>query len=114
MRTNQHKHLCGPLLPGRPSDTLLTPSAPPVPPCAVVAIKGNFMLGLNFLFISLYPMRVGATMMSSFLVNVAIILTMSAAVIQFCSQAFAVYANNTAIADIFGNQVCALACAALP
>lgn len=63
------------------------------------------MLGLNFLVIKLYPMRAGATMMSSFLVNTALILIMSPAIIQFCAQAFAVYANNTAIFDVFGNQV---------
>lgn len=71
----------------------------------IVAIKGNFMLGMNFVFINLYPMRPGATMMSSFLFNEAIILSMSAAVIQFCAQAFGTYANNTEIFDIFGNQV---------
>lgn len=72
---------------------------------AVVAIKGNFLLGLNFLVVSLYPIRVGATLMSSFLVNTALILAMSTAVIQFCSSAFASYANNTQIFDVFGNQV---------
>mmetsp|Transcript_6763 Transcript_6763/g.16842 ORF Transcript_6763/g.16842 Transcript_6763/m.16842 type:complete len:534 (-) Transcript_6763:748-2349(-) len=71
----------------------------------VVAIKGNFMLGLNFVFIKLYPMRPGATMMSSFLVNTAVILTMAPAIIQFCASAFAVYGNRTDIFDIFGNQV---------
>lgn len=72
---------------------------------AVVAIKGNFMLGLNFVFIKLYPMRKGATMMSSFLVNTGIILTMAPAIIQFCASAFAVYGSRTDIFDIFGNQV---------
>lgn len=28
---------------------------------AVVAIKGNFMLGLNFVFVKLYPMRPGGS-----------------------------------------------------
>jgi hypothetical protein len=72
---------------------------------AVVAIKGNFLLGLNFLIASLYPIRVGATLMSSFLVNTALILAMSSAVIQFCASAFASYANSTQIFDVFGNQV---------
>jgi LMBR1 domain-containing protein 1 len=72
---------------------------------AVVAIKGNFLLGLNFLVVSLYPIRVGATLMSSFLVNTALILAMSSAVIQFCASAFASYANSTQIFDVFGNQV---------
>lgn len=71
----------------------------------VIAIKGNFLLGLNFLVVKLYPMRPGATMMNSFLVNTAIILTMAPAIIQFCAQAFAVYGDSTDIFDIFGNQV---------
>jgi hypothetical protein len=81
------------------------PAPPPRPP--VVAIKGNFLLGLNFLIIQLYPMRPGATMMSSFLVNVALILAMSSAVTQFCASAFASYASNTIIFEIFGNDVSA-------
>jgi LMBR1 domain-containing protein 1 len=72
---------------------------------AVVAIKGNFLLGLNFLVVSLYPIRVGATLMSSFLVNTALILAMACAVIQFCASAFSAYANATQIFDIFGSQV---------
>lgn len=75
-------------------------------PCAaVVAIKGNFLLGLNFLIVSLYPIRVGATLMSSFLVNTALILAMSCAVIQFCASAFSAYANSSMIFGIFGSQV---------
>lgn len=80
---------------------------------AVVAIKGNFLLGLNFLIVSLYPIRVGATLMSSFLVNTALILAMSCAVIQFCASAFSAYANSSMIFGIFGSQVrCACACPA--
>lgn len=85
---------------------MLLPLAPITYPMrAVVAIKGNFLLGLNFLVISLYPIRVGATLMSSFLVNTALILAMSSAVIQFCASAFAAYATSTRIFDVFGNQV---------
>lgn len=84
-----------------------------LPPCApglaVVAIKGNFLLGLNFLVVSLYPIRVGATLMSSFLVNTALILAMSCAVIQFCASAFSAYASNSMIFGIFGSQVSTLA-----
>lgn len=71
----------------------------------VVAIKGNFLLGLNFLIVSLYPIRVGATLMSSFLVNTALILAMSCAVIQFCASAFSSYASSSMIFGIFGSQV---------
>ncbi|GFH27012.1 uncharacterized protein HaLaN_25263, partial [Haematococcus lacustris] len=71
----------------------------------VVAMKGNFIMGLDFVFIKLYPMRPGKTLMSAFLVNTGIILTMAPAIIQFCSSAFAVYGSNTDIFDVFGNQV---------
>lgn len=71
----------------------------------VCAVKGNFLLGLNFLVVKLYPMRAGATLMSAFLVNMAIILIMTPAILQFCAQAFAVYADGTDIFDVFGNQV---------
>jgi hypothetical protein len=70
----------------------------------VVAVKGNFLLGLNLLIVSLYPIRVGATLMSSFLVNTALVLAMASAVIQFSASAFAAYAANTQIFDIFGSQ----------
>ena len=43
--------------------------------------------------------------MSSFLFNVALILLSTQAVIQFCAQAFAVYAESTEVQDIFGNEV---------
>mmetsp|Transcript_21904 Transcript_21904/g.37447 ORF Transcript_21904/g.37447 Transcript_21904/m.37447 type:complete len:440 (-) Transcript_21904:1453-2772(-) len=71
----------------------------------IIAIKGNFMLGLNFVVVKLYPMRPGATMMSSLLVNSAVILLMAPALLQFASQAFAAYASNADIYDVFGNQV---------
>lgn len=70
-----------------------------------VAMKGNFMLGLNFVIVKLYPMRPGATLVSSLLVNTAIILVMTPAILQFCATAFAVYASNSSIFDIFGVQV---------
>jgi LMBR1 domain-containing protein 1 len=71
----------------------------------VVAMKGNFLMGLNFVFVKLYPMRPGATLVSSLLVNTGIILTMTPAILQFCAQAFAQYAANSDISDIFGTQV---------
>lgn len=71
----------------------------------VVAIKGNFMLGLNLVFIKLYPMRKGATLMSAMLVNTALVMTMAPAILQFSAEAFAVYGSRTDIFDIFGNQV---------
>lgn len=71
----------------------------------LAAIKGFTKLGLNFVFIQLYPMKLGATLMSSFLVNSALVLLCSTAVVQFCETAFAAYANQTAIQEIFGNEI---------
>ena len=62
-------------------------------------------VGLNLLIISVHPMRRGATLMSSILFNVALVLVACLAVIQFCAQAFALYAYETAIYEIFTNQV---------
>ena len=67
--------------------------------------KGNFKFGLNLLIFRVHPMRRGATIMSSFLFNVALILLATTASIQFCTAAFALYADGTAINDIFGNQL---------
>lgn len=66
-------------------------------------IKGNFQFGINFLIFRLYPVRMGATMMSSFLFNVALILVATTACIQFSADAFALYAADTSIMDIYGN-----------
>jgi len=70
-----------------------------------ITVKGCSKFGLNLLVISLHPMKVGGTLMSSFLFNVALILLSTQAVIQFCAQAFAVYAESTEVQDIFGNEV---------
>lgn len=49
--------------------------------------------------------QLGATMMSSFLVNSALILLCSTAVVQFCAQAFEEYAQETAIQQVFGTEI---------
>lgn len=54
---------------------------------------------------TVHPMKVGATLMSSFLFNVALVLLATQAAIQFCAQAFELYANNAAIQKIWGGQV---------
>ena len=72
----------------------------------MAAIKGHIKLGLTPLTIfNSYPMRVGGTLMSSFLVNIALMLLPSMAVLQFCTQAFAGYAADPAVGNIFGQQV---------
>lgn len=62
-------------------------------------------LGMSFGFLDLYPIRPGATLMNSLLFNTALILLSSTAVLQFCSEAFAVYAKDTDIQEIFGNDI---------
>ncbi|KAK9833219.1 hypothetical protein WJX74_010732 [Apatococcus lobatus] len=71
-------------------------------------IKGCLKCGLNFLFLPVYPMRPGATLMSAFLFNIGLVLLAVSAAILFCAQAFSLYANSTAIQEIFGNQMLSL------
>jgi hypothetical protein len=49
--------------------------------------------------------QLGATMMSSFLVNAALILLAATAVVQFCATAFDIYAKQTAIQEVFGSEI---------
>eukprot|EP01023_Acetabularia_acetabulum_P068553 TRINITY_DN9735_c1_g1_i1.p2 TRINITY_DN9735_c1_g1~~TRINITY_DN9735_c1_g1_i1.p2 ORF type:complete len:215 (+),score=14.29 TRINITY_DN9735_c1_g1_i1:383-1027(+) len=69
------------------------------------AIKGHITLSQGVGFLNVYPMRQHGTLMSSMLVNVGLILLTSTAVIQFCSAAFQLYAQQTAIVDIFGIEI---------
>jgi len=68
-------------------------------------IKGNMRFGLRFLFFSIHPMKMGATMMNSFLFNTLLILLCALPVVQFCTTAFNEYARLTSIDLIFGVQV---------
>lgn len=70
-----------------------------------VTMKGTMKVGLNLLITTIHPMRVGGTLMSSMLFNVALVLLSCLATIQFCSQAFSLYSYETAIYQIFTNQV---------
>lgn len=68
-------------------------------------VKGNFKLGMSLVFVTIHPMEFENTLMSSFLFNVGIILLCSVSVIQFCAKAFDVYANETAVNEIFGDKL---------
>ena len=70
-----------------------------------ITIKGCTKFGMSIFIFTLHPMKVGKTMMSSLLFNVAIILLCSSSVIQFCNKAFAVYAKDSTVGEIFGNQL---------
>ena len=71
----------------------------------LATLKGNFKVGLNFLFFTVHPMQPGNTLMSSFLFNTALIMLCSISIIQFCATAFDEYANETSVDEIFGNQI---------
>ncbi|KAI5663480.1 hypothetical protein M9H77_22803 [Catharanthus roseus] len=71
----------------------------------LAVIAGAMMLGLRLVFITIHPMKWGATLMNSFLFNVGLILLCSISVIQFCATAFAYYAQATAAQEIFGHTL---------
>ena len=68
-------------------------------------IKGNVKVGFRLLLWTVYPMRLGNTLMSAFLFNVNLIMLSSIAVIQFCAKAFDGYAAETSVSDIFGQEI---------
>jgi len=70
------------------------------------AVKGCFKFGLRFPgIIHLHPMKRGKTYMSSFLFNISLILLCSLPVVQFSTDAFADYARNTTVYQVFGTQI---------
>jgi LMBR1 domain-containing protein 1 len=53
-------------------------------------LKGNFKFGLRiFIFFPIHPMKIGNTMLNSFLFNVGLIIITAVATVQFCTSAFA-------------------------
>lgn len=69
------------------------------------AVKGCFKLGLRFLFFTIHPMKLNGTYMSSFLFNTGLILLCSLPVVQFCTTAFASYAQYATVRQVFGTQI---------
>lgn len=69
-------------------------------------LKGCFKLGVRIPFIlKIYPMELHNTMMNAFLANTWILLLCSVPCVQFCAEAFSVYARSTQIDLIFGSQI---------
>jgi len=68
-------------------------------------VKGCMKVGLRFFCIPIHPLRIGETMMSSFLFNVWLLLLCAVACVQFCYYAFQSYAQLTAIELLLGVQV---------
>ncbi|KAL2652415.1 hypothetical protein R1flu_020543 [Riccia fluitans] len=71
----------------------------------LAVISGEMHVGLNVVFFTIHPMKWNGTLMNSFLFNVGLILLCSISVIQFSAKAFSVYAQATAVQEIFGNQL---------
>ncbi|XP_073153284.1 LIMR family protein At5g01460-like [Henckelia pumila] len=71
----------------------------------ISVVAGAMMLGMKLVFITIHPMKWGATLMNSFLFNVGLILLSSISVIQFCATAFGYYAQATAAQEIFGHTL---------
>ncbi|CAM8969287.1 unnamed protein product [Rhodiola kirilowii] len=71
----------------------------------LAVIAGAMMVGLRLVFVTIHPMKWGATLMNSFLFNVGLILLCSISVIQFCATAFAYYSQATAAQEIFGHTL---------
>eukprot|EP00002_Diphylleia_rotans_P018589 TRINITY_DN359_c0_g2_i2.p1 TRINITY_DN359_c0_g2~~TRINITY_DN359_c0_g2_i2.p1 ORF type:complete len:479 (-),score=124.77 TRINITY_DN359_c0_g2_i2:1308-2744(-) len=67
-------------------------------------VKGNVKFGMRFAWFQIHPMKVGGTMMNSFVFNVGLIMLCSITVTQLCTMAFGDYARLTAIDSIFGTQ----------
>ena len=68
-------------------------------------LKGCMKVGLRFFWIPIHPMKIGATLMNSFLFNVWLLLLCGVACVQFCFSAFQSYAQLTAIDMLLGVQV---------
>jgi LMBR1 domain-containing protein 1 len=69
------------------------------------AITGCFKFGLRVACMTLHPMILGKTYMSSFLFNIGLVLMCALPVVQFSAQAFADYARNSTIFQIFNVQI---------
>jgi len=68
-------------------------------------LKGCMKVGLRFFWLPIHPMKIGATLMNSFLFNVWLLLLCAVACVQFCFSAFQSYAQLTAIDMLLGVQV---------
>jgi LMBR1 domain-containing protein 1 len=69
------------------------------------AITGCFKFGLRVACMTLHPMILGKTYMSSFLFNIGLVLMCALPVVQFSAQAFSDYARNSTIFQIFNVQI---------
>jgi LMBR1 domain-containing protein 1 len=71
----------------------------------ICTVKGCFKFGMRLMCLTLHPMIVNKTYMSSFLFNVGLVLLCSLPIIQFTTMSFADYARNTNVYQVMGAQV---------
>eukprot|EP00999_Lentomonas_sp_LEN2_P002199 NODE_347_length_1607_cov_39.561486_g315_i0.p1 GENE.NODE_347_length_1607_cov_39.561486_g315_i0~~NODE_347_length_1607_cov_39.561486_g315_i0.p1 ORF type:complete len:484 (+),score=72.80 NODE_347_length_1607_cov_39.561486_g315_i0:83-1534(+) len=68
-------------------------------------VKGVTKVGMRLLFFEVHPMKVGDTLMNSFLFNCLLILAASITTTQFCAMSFREYATETAIDSMFSTYI---------
>eukprot|EP01060_Flectonema_neradi_P010349 TRINITY_DN1743_c0_g2_i2.p1 TRINITY_DN1743_c0_g2~~TRINITY_DN1743_c0_g2_i2.p1 ORF type:complete len:528 (+),score=60.79 TRINITY_DN1743_c0_g2_i2:47-1630(+) len=68
-------------------------------------VNGCMHVGMNFLVITIHPMKPKATLVSSFCFNTILILFASVAVVSFCALSFRDYAANTVVDTLYSSYV---------
>ena len=67
-------------------------------------VYGQYKLGIRFLLWKVYPMKIGETMLNSFIVNAWVIMLSSIPIVHFAVLAFPSYAKFTDVNMVFGTQ----------
>ena len=65
---------------------------------------GNAKFGTRFFLIKVHPLEAGKTLLNGMIFNISLILLCVLPVTQFCTSAFATYAQFTDASNIFGTQ----------
>ena len=60
-------------------------------------VNGSFKIGLRFLILEIHPMKVGGTYMSSFMVNILLVIIQVPAMLEFMAMALS---ESVAMTDI--------------
>ena len=70
-----------------------------------MTIHGLFRLGFFVGVMTIHPMKLNGTFMPTFFFNCAVISILNIAIVQFCSWAFGIYADDTTVQTIFNVEV---------
>eukprot|EP00659_Diplonema_papillatum_P002384 gene2384-3693_t len=68
-------------------------------------VNGCMKVGINFLVFTIHPMKIGGTLMSSFVFNTILILLASVAAVSFCAMSFRQYAANTVVDTLYASYL---------